>query len=92
MKARIEPELGLLIQLLLYKLSLWDSGASYGAKLQDLRYVVPPSPGSSLARVSCRILRIFGSLLTYPSVWLAAEDASVSWAPNLLPAIFALPP
>lgn len=38
-KARFEPELTLLIQLTLYKFSLWDSGASYGAKLQGLRYI-----------------------------------------------------
>ncbi|KAF9451647.1 hypothetical protein P691DRAFT_723670 [Macrolepiota fuliginosa MF-IS2] len=48
-KARLEPELSLLIQLLLYKLSVWDNGGSYGAKLQDLRYVVSPSPNHSLA-------------------------------------------
>ncbi|KDR83605.1 hypothetical protein GALMADRAFT_219427 [Galerina marginata CBS 339.88] len=40
-RTRFEPELNLLIQLTLYKLSIWDIGASYGAKLQDLRYVVP---------------------------------------------------
>ena len=30
---------------------MWNTGASYGAKLQDLRYVVPPPPANtSLAR------------------------------------------
>lgn len=37
-KGRFEPELTLLIQLTLYKFSLWDTGATYGAKLQGLRY------------------------------------------------------
>jgi len=33
LRARFEPELTLLIQLTLYKLSIWNIGASYGAKL-----------------------------------------------------------
>lgn len=33
-----EPELSLILQLLLYKYSIWDTGATYGAKLQNLRY------------------------------------------------------
>jgi len=49
-KAGIEPELGLLIQLFLYKLSVWDNGGSYGAKLQDLRYFTPQTVNRSLAR------------------------------------------
>jgi peroxin-2 len=50
LKARFEPELALLIQLTLYKLSIWNIGASYGAKLQDLRYFVHSSHKHSLAR------------------------------------------
>ncbi|KAF7776033.1 hypothetical protein Agabi119p4_4426 [Agaricus bisporus var. burnettii] len=42
-RSLIEPELALALQLLLYKLSVWDNGGSYGARLQGLRYVVPPS-------------------------------------------------
>ncbi|KIM46051.1 hypothetical protein M413DRAFT_301650 [Hebeloma cylindrosporum] len=42
-KARFEAELHLLIQLTLYKLSVWNTGATYGAKLQDLKYVVSGS-------------------------------------------------
>ncbi len=42
-KTRFEPELGLLIQLTLYKFSVWDTGASYGAKLQGLKYTAPHS-------------------------------------------------
>ncbi|KAG5341922.1 hypothetical protein C0989_006765 [Termitomyces sp. Mn162] len=44
LKVRFEPELTLLLQLILYKLSIWNNGASYGAKLQGLKYSVPPSP------------------------------------------------
>ncbi|KAJ7094629.1 Pex12 amino terminal region-domain-containing protein, partial [Mycena belliarum] len=40
-----KPELSLFLQLVLYKLSVWDTGATYGAKLQDLRYVIPHSSG-----------------------------------------------
>ncbi|KAF8897671.1 Pex12 amino terminal region-domain-containing protein [Infundibulicybe gibba] len=49
LRARFEPELRLLIHLVLYKLSIWNTGASYGAKLQDLRYTIPSTPGQSLA-------------------------------------------
>lgn len=42
---RWKPELSLFIQLVLYKLSVWNTGATYGAKLQDLRYVVPNLSG-----------------------------------------------
>ncbi|KAI9000955.1 peroxisomal biogenesis factor 2 [Trametes punicea] len=58
LKARWEPELTLLIHLVLYKFSVWDQGASYGAKLQGLKYALPTSrtrfsstsglPGSTL--------------------------------------------
>lgn len=41
LKSRFEPELSLFIQLTLYRLSVWSTGASYGAKLQDLKYTVP---------------------------------------------------
>jgi peroxin-2 len=37
-RSRFDAELALFIQLVLYKLSVWDSGASYGAKIQGLRY------------------------------------------------------
>ena len=52
MKSRFDPELALIIQLALYKLSVWDSGATYGAKLQDLRYRVPSTPGTVLTGAS----------------------------------------
>ncbi|PWN29762.1 hypothetical protein BDZ90DRAFT_249657 [Jaminaea rosea] len=35
---RIEPELLALLKLVLFKYSVWDNGASYGAMLQNLRY------------------------------------------------------
>ncbi|KAI0750821.1 peroxisomal biogenesis factor 2 [Daedaleopsis nitida] len=37
-KAKFDPELTLLIHLVLYKFSVWNQGASYGARLQGLRY------------------------------------------------------
>jgi peroxin-2 len=39
LQSKLEPELLLLIRIILHKFSLWDLGATYGAKLQDLRYV-----------------------------------------------------
>ncbi|KAG8820392.1 peroxisome assembly protein (Peroxin-2) [Serendipita sp. 399] len=40
LESSIEPELSLILQLLLYKYSLWTLGATYGAKLQGLRYTM----------------------------------------------------
>ncbi|KAE8225392.1 hypothetical protein CF319_g1844 [Tilletia indica] len=34
----LEPELLLLLRLVLYKLSIWDNGATYGAMIQNLKY------------------------------------------------------
>jgi len=48
LKSRFDPELTLIIQLTLYKLSVWNAGATYGAKLQDLRYRVPRISGQAL--------------------------------------------
>jgi len=48
LKSRFDPELTLIIQLTLYKLSVWNIGATYGAKLQDLRYRVPAVSGQVL--------------------------------------------
>ncbi|KAG6830841.1 hypothetical protein H0H92_014493 [Tricholoma furcatifolium] len=47
-KARFESELTLLLKLILYKLSIWNTGASYGAKLQGLKYTVPSTSGKSI--------------------------------------------
>ena len=41
LRTRFDPELALLIQLTLYKFSVWDTGASYGARLQGLKYAIP---------------------------------------------------
>ncbi|KAG1872736.1 Pex12 amino terminal region-domain-containing protein [Suillus tomentosus] len=60
MKSRFEPELALLVQLVLYRFSVWSSGASYGAMLQGLRYSVPSSGLNS--RPSRRLLIIHGAL------------------------------
>jgi len=38
LRTRFDPELTLAIQLILYYLSVYTAGASYGAKLQDIRY------------------------------------------------------
>lgn len=51
-KAQFEPELGLLIQLVLYKFSVWDQGSSYGAKLQGLKYAPPPGSRSRIGAPS----------------------------------------
>lgn len=50
LQRRFDPEIFLLIQLTLYRLSVWNLGASYGAKLQGLRYITPLSLDRKLAR------------------------------------------
>ncbi|KIJ37353.1 hypothetical protein M422DRAFT_178024 [Sphaerobolus stellatus SS14] len=40
-KSRYEPELNLILGILLYKFSVWNTGATYGAMLQNLRYKTP---------------------------------------------------
>lgn len=40
--ANFDLEITLILQALLYKYSVWESGATYGAKLQDLCYERPP--------------------------------------------------
>ncbi|KAG2156190.1 Pex12 amino terminal region-domain-containing protein [Suillus clintonianus] len=62
MKARLEPELALLVQLVLYRFSVWSSGASYGAMLQGLRYSVPSSSLGSSSRPPRRLLIMHGAL------------------------------
>ncbi|KAG8865189.1 peroxisome assembly protein (Peroxin-2) [Tulasnella sp. 330] len=45
-----ELEIALVIQAILYKFSIWEAGATYGAKLQDLCYEKPSqSPGRRYA-------------------------------------------
>ncbi|KII94874.1 hypothetical protein PLICRDRAFT_128176 [Plicaturopsis crispa FD-325 SS-3] len=84
LKARFEPELALLIQLILYKLSIWNIGASYGAKLQDLRYTIPRTSGRSLAPSGLprRTLLIHGALtvvLPYLHTRIRAHALSRAW-------------
>ncbi|KAJ3573346.1 hypothetical protein NP233_g2484 [Leucocoprinus birnbaumii] len=83
-KARIEPELTLIIQLLLYKLSVWDNGGSYGAKLQDLRYVVPlrhgrPLAPSGLPRTTLLCHSSLTIVLPYLHSRLRAHALSQAW-------------
>jgi peroxin-2 len=38
------------MQLTLYRLSVWATGASYGSKLQDLKYAMPAIDDGRAAR------------------------------------------
>ncbi|EAU84899.2 peroxisomal biogenesis factor 2 [Coprinopsis cinerea okayama7 len=64
LKSRFDPEIRLFIQLVLYKFSVWNTGASYGAKLQDLHYAVPISKGNAAttSRIPRRTLAIHALL------------------------------
>ncbi|KAJ7684035.1 Pex12 amino terminal region-domain-containing protein [Mycena rosella] len=80
---RWKPELSVFIQLVLYKLSVWNTGATYGAKLQDLRYVVPHSSGQlSPSGLPRRILLLHGTLtvlVPYLHTRLRAHALSHAW-------------
>jgi len=79
LKGRYQAELTLLIQLTLYKFSVWDSSASYGAKLQGLMYATGSSGVSSL---SLRTLLFHGSLtmlVPYLHTRIRAYALSNAW-------------
>ncbi|KAF9226597.1 hypothetical protein BS17DRAFT_775870 [Gyrodon lividus] len=84
LKARFDPELALLIQLTLYKFSIWNLGASYGARLQGLRYIIPDGSSApvSSAGLPRRTLFIHGTLtILVPYFYnrLRAHALSRSW-------------
>lgn len=58
LKARFDPELTLIIQLTLYKFSLWNLGASYGARLQGLKYSTPNRSSDPVSRTRASSLLI----------------------------------
>ncbi|CCM04786.1 uncharacterized protein FIBRA_06979 [Fibroporia radiculosa] len=83
-KARFEPELVLLIQLILYKFSVWDIGASYGAKLQGLKYAGPrfAHTRTTVSELSYRTLFAHGTatlLVPYFYTRLRAHALSHAW-------------
>ncbi|KAF9820944.1 hypothetical protein IEO21_00921 [Rhodonia placenta] len=89
-KARLEPELGLFIQLTLYKLSVWDLGASYGAQLQGLRYGAEgqrsgPLATSGLPRNKLLLHGAMTLLVPYLHARIRAHALSRAWpdAPSL---------
>ncbi|KAG8903448.1 peroxisome assembly protein (Peroxin-2) [Tulasnella sp. 403] len=83
--SRFDLELGLLIQTLLYKFSVWDNGATYGAKLQDLCFErLPRRFGERHAPCGLpqRVLFTHASLtilLPYLHARLRAHALSQSW-------------
>ncbi|KAH7911577.1 Pex12 amino terminal region-domain-containing protein [Hygrophoropsis aurantiaca] len=84
-KPRFEPELTLLIQLTLYKFSVWTSGATYGAKLQGLRYQLPTPQHQSRSiktRLPRRLLLAHAALtilVPYIHTRLRAHALSNAW-------------
>ncbi|KAJ7068411.1 Pex12 amino terminal region-domain-containing protein [Mycena amicta] len=83
---RWTPELSLVIQIMLYKLSVWDSGATYGAKLQDLRYTVPRPSGplsrgaaSGLPRRTLLVHAFFTVLVPYFHTRFRSHALSRAW-------------
>ncbi|KAI0307272.1 Pex12 amino terminal region-domain-containing protein [Multifurca ochricompacta] len=89
LKSRFEPELSLFIQLTLYRLSVWATGASYGAKLQDLKYIIPLTDDRGICaceystpRLPRKVLLIHGALtiiLPYIHTRLRGHALSKAW-------------
>ncbi|KAI6134973.1 Pex12 amino terminal region-domain-containing protein [Pisolithus croceorrhizus] len=67
LRTRFEPELTLLVQVALYKFSVWNLGATYGAKLQGLAYGAPTGAKGPLAPSGLRrrTLIIHGALTIF---------------------------
>jgi peroxin-2 len=72
-----EPELILIIQSVLYKFSIWDVGATYGARLQGLRYA-RSKEGNTLTRACdlpthhLSLIRVTASGLSRQRVYIHA--------------------
>jgi len=76
---KFQPEITLFIQLVLYRFSVWNYGASYGAKLQGLRYVHPKSTELGIPK---KILVMHGALtviLPYIHSRIRAYGLSRAW-------------
>ncbi|THV08402.1 hypothetical protein K435DRAFT_708163 [Dendrothele bispora CBS 962.96] len=76
---RFQPEITLFIQLVLYRFSVWSYGASYGAKLQGLRYVHPKSTAFGIPK---KVLAMHGALtivLPYIHSRIRAYGLSRAW-------------
>ena len=70
-KAKFDPELTLLIHIVLYKFSIFDQGASYGAKLQGLRYqgMLSAMTGELLGTIGLEVAQTdLSKPLGYPTV------------------------
>ena len=70
-KAKFDPELTLLIHIVLYKFSIFDQGASYGAKLQGLRYqgMLSAMTGELLGTIRLEVAQTdLSKPLGYPTV------------------------
>ncbi|KAI6130404.1 Pex12 amino terminal region-domain-containing protein [Pisolithus croceorrhizus] len=84
LRTRFEPELTLLVQVVLYKFSVWNLGATYGAKLQGLAYGAPtgtkgPLAPSGLRRRTLIIHGAFTIFLPYCYNRLRAYALSRAW-------------
>ncbi|KAH9977897.1 Pex12 amino terminal region-domain-containing protein [Lactifluus volemus] len=84
LKSRFEPELSLFMQLTLYRLSVWATGASYGSKLQDLKYAMPAIDDgrAALSRLPRKVLLAHGALtivLPYVHTRLRGHALSKAW-------------
>ncbi|KIO24499.1 hypothetical protein M407DRAFT_76877 [Tulasnella calospora MUT 4182] len=83
--SQYDLELSLLIQTLLYKYSVWDTGATYGAKLQDLTFERPPkrprtsSTASGLLRKTLLAHATLTILVPYLHAKLRSHALSYSW-------------
>jgi peroxin-2 len=74
-KDKYEPELLLVLKLLLFKVTIWDHSATYGAKLQNLRLVHTKSTVSKLIPMSQTQKILYGLITAGGSyMWGKLED------------------
>ncbi|KAK5741057.1 peroxisome assembly protein (Peroxin-2) [Elasticomyces elasticus] len=72
------PEIGLILRSILWKLAIWDHGASYGASLQGLKYVDARQQGNTASgnRPPSTSQRVIYGLMTVGGryAWTKWED------------------
>ncbi|KAG8810877.1 peroxisome assembly protein (Peroxin-2) [Serendipita sp. 400] len=86
LESSVEPEISLILQLLLYKYSVWTLGMTYGAKLQGLRYTTSrrslKGVRSAPSGLPVRLLLIHGAftvILPYINKRVRGYALSNSW-------------
>ena len=67
---RIEPEIEMFVKLVIYGMSVFDKGTTYGNKLQNLRFISTSTSSGSRLRVLSRTQKYLLGLVSICGTWL----------------------